>query len=263
MTVRGRCWLAGPDDEHPRELSPGDLVILPHGDKHWLADRPVEPTRPGMDVMQAVARGEAPFGESETTTTLVCGHFELDRDPEHPLTAALPPMIYLQARRQRDTAWLEPVLWALVDAAGDAAPGSGALADRLAEAVFIHAIRLAIEQSGDQPGFLAALRDVRIGRALGAVHARPEAPWTIEALAREAGMARATFAARFREVAGRTPMDYVTDWRMRRAAELLKESNAGLAEVALRTGFGSQEAFARAFKRRMGQTPGRYRREGA
>ena len=111
------------------------------------------------------------------------------------------------------------------------------------------------------PGWAGALRDPAIAPALAAIHADPANGWTVESLASRAGLSRAAFAKKFNAMVGEPPLTYLTRWRMTTAARLLRESDASLAAVAARTGYGSEFAFAKAFKREYGQAPGGYRRE--
>jgi len=126
------------------------------------------------------------------------------------------------------------------------------------QAIRAHAASCAVEASG----WIGALIDPRLSRAFRAVHARVEHPWTVEELAREAGMSRSAFAARFGDSVGLSPLDYVTRWRMFRAGGMLRRGDRSIAEVAVRVGYENESAFAKAFKRVTGVTPGVYRKEG-
>nr|WP_302477346.1 AraC family transcriptional regulator [Sphingomonas sp. ID1715] len=129
--------------------------------------------------------------------------------------------------------------------------------------MFIQAIRAHAASSGvEAAGWIGALVDPRLSRAFKAIHARVEHGWTVEDLAREAGMSRSAFAARFRDSVGLSPLDYVTRWRMFRAGALLRKGERSIAEIAIKVGYENESAFAKAFKRVTGITPGAYRREG-
>jgi len=256
LNVRGSCWFQSGEGP-PRRLDPGDMVIFPTGAAHWLADRNQPPSSDSSDPDSDRA------ATSDEATTLVCGHFEFDRGPDHPLRAALPPVMRLAAGGRRGSAWLEPVLWSLVETAGDDSAGAAALADRLAEAVFIEAVRRAVEQGESSTGLAAALRDPRLSSALAVMHAEPGRPWSLEELARRSGMSRASFAQKFRATVGTPPMSYLNAQRLRTASERLVESDDSVAEIARRSGFGSDAAFVRAFKRYAGSSPGAWRRSRA
>ena len=134
---------------------------------------------------------------------------------------------------------------------------------RLVDVLFVQALRTFIMNGSCKESGLRALGDPRIGKALQLVHERPAEPWTVEGLARAIGLSRSAFAARFSELVGEPPLEYVSRWRMTKAAELLRESDLSVLEVAERAGYGSEAAFGRAFKRHEGTAPARYRRQQA
>jgi AraC-like DNA-binding protein len=144
------------------------------------------------------------------------------------------------------------------------APGSEVVATRLAEILFIQALRTHIG-SGEgwrNKGWLRAIFDPQIGTALRAVHDGVSAPWTVESLAGAAGMSRSAFAARFKELLEQTPLEYVTEWRMQKAMQLLEQRDKKLIDVARSVGYESDAAFSKAFKRVVGANPGEYLKRG-
>jgi transcriptional regulator GlxA family with amidase domain len=133
----------------------------------------------------------------------------------------------------------------------------------LTDLLFIQAIRAHISQVKDCPnstGWLKAVADPQIGRALNLIHENPQAPWTVASLADEVSMSRSSFAARFTELLEISPLSYVTSWRMQKAQEMLRQGADNLADIANRTGYQSEAAFRKAFKRETGQAPGSFRR---
>jgi len=145
------------------------------------------------------------------------------------------------------------------------APGSEVVANRLAEALFIQAIRAHIASGAEscQQGWLRAIFDPQIGASLNSIHENVNRGWTVESLAGAAGMSRSAFAARFKELLGQTPLEYVTEWRMQKAMQLLQQNDKKLIEVAQSVGYETDAAFSKAFKRIMGLSPGEYRHNGA
>jgi AraC-like DNA-binding protein len=143
-------------------------------------------------------------------------------------------------------------------------PGSEVAANRLAEVLFIQAIRAHLASGADcrNPGWLRAIFDPQVGAAIGAIHENVNRPWTVEALAESAGMSRSAFALRFKELLGQTPLDYLTEWRMQKAVQLLEHKDKKLFEIARSVGYESDAAFSKAFKRVLGLTPGEHRRKG-
>jgi transcriptional regulator GlxA family with amidase domain len=190
----------------------------------------------------------------------VCGHFEYDRSALHPFFRTLPKLIHVETDENEKASWL---MTAARLAAAESSSGqrvASAVVDRLAEALLMQTLELYLAQSEEPHGFLAAVSDVRIGRALSSMHGAPERTWTLRELARIAGLSRSGFSERFRALVGQSPMRYLSDWRMLRARVLLEEGSLSTADVASRSGYQSEFAFARAFKRHFGRGPGASRR---
>jgi len=261
IVVRGHCWLYMDHFDEPKALTGGDIVVFPSGDAHWISDDPTHERISGEKVLEAIQNNKSIFQQGKTTTELVCGHFEFDRDRDHPFLKAMPPLIHIEGAERHHMQWLETVTNVLIDETGSGRAGSKAIVNRLAEVLFIQVIRAYVEKKKSKKGFLAALNDPKIGRALSLMHREPSKSWTLEKLAHEAGMSRSSFANTFREIVGITPMAYLTDWRMQKAKEHLEVSKDSLFEIAEKVGYSSEAAFNRAFKRRFKKTPGQYRRK--
>ncbi len=261
LVVRGNCWLQSEDMPEPILLSSGDIVVFPFGDSHWIAGDRRGRRLPGRAVVEAIRRKELIFQKGRMSATLVCGHFEFDRDFRHPFIQSLPRFIHLPGTDQRRFSWLETVLQVMIQEAGADRPGAEAVALRLAEVLFIHILRSYMMRAEVNHGFFAALKDRRIHAAMKRMHSELQTDWTLERLAREVGMSRSSFAARFKQMVGMAPMEYLTTWRMHKARELLVERNLALIDIAERVGYRSEPAFIRAFKRCFGQNPGAMRRE--
>lgn len=259
MVVRGSCWLWTADSPEPVPLGGGDLVVFTQGDAHWLSDQPQRQCVPGVQVIEGIANGRPLFQEGNVATTLVCGHFEFDRDLHHPLLQSLPPMIHLRGAERHENAWLETAVSSIIRETEAPQPGTAVIVDRLAEILFIQVLRAYMAEA--QPdGYWAALNDREISQALTLLHAQPAASWTLESIARRIGMSRSAFASRFKQLVGETPMRYLTGWRMQKARELLRETNLSVTAVAYQVGYNSQAAFIRAFYREFRQNPGAMRK---
>lgn len=265
VILRGQCWLRMPGERTPIALRGGDVAVFMTGAPHALVDNPKARAFPP----EIVLRGQGPnhlgpvtFGGGGAPATLLCGYFRVDRDSRHPLIAALPQLIHIrEAQGQGQASALLGNLVALMTQETRAAqPGAEAVINRLCEVLFVHVVRAYLEQSPRIAGILAALADSQICAALNEVHHAPERPWTLAALASRLGMSRSAFAARFHEVVGQTPMQYLTNWRMETARRLLLERRLSVAAVAGHVGYGSEAAFGKAFKRVVGVGPGGYRR---
>lgn len=261
VVLRGACWLLS-DGRDPLPLGVGDVVFTPHGHGHAIADRPDSPVadfRPDGD-------DESPLRELHlpgpgAATELLCASYSFDRTRPHPLFAELPAIVHMPAQVGH-----HPSLRAAIDLLGDELRhprvGTEALLPALVDMLLLYVLRAWLEeQSGHRgAGWATALTDPSISAALRLVHRHPDRPWTVEALAGQAGLSRAAFAKRFTTVVGQPPLAYLTWWRMTTAARLLRGSDAALRAVAPRCGYRSEFAFAKAFKREYGMAPGRYRR---
>ena len=265
LIARGGCW-ANAIGQEPIRLGEGDLVVFPQGDAHVLSSAPGMRATPDLSLF---ARGPAPLpfvyemgGGGEERTRVVCCFLGCDERPYNPLLAALPQSIHLSARGPRATVgWLGTLLNIAVAESGAARPGGENVLSRLAELMFVEMIRQHLEALPEsERGWLAGLRDPVVGQALAAMHGEPAAEWTVEGLARVAGVSRSVLAERFTEMAGQPPMQYLALWRAQLASRLLADGGQ-IAEVAAAVGYDSEAAFSRAFKRLVGRAPGTWRRE--
>ncbi len=274
MMVKGDGW-AATDGLPPVRLTGGDIVMFPHGDAHILSSAPglrapqdqsewILATR---NVPKPIAvtynRGVLQPGTTqavdEANAVIVCGFIGCDLRPYNPLIEALPRMLHLPSSRAG--AWVAPMLHQAVVESRESRPGSSAVLERVSEMVFVDAARRYLEAlPEDASGWLAALRDRQVGKAIGLMHARPDKPWTIDELGRQAGLSRSALHERFVEMVGQPPMQYLTNWRMQRGAALLRDGDATVATIAQEVGYESEAAFARAFKRMVGKPPAAWRR---
>jgi AraC-like DNA-binding protein len=173
----------------------------------------------------------------------------------------LPPVIVLPGELSRSVHWLEPTLKFIACEAQSGRPGAQTVVSRLADVLFIQIVRGYLATlPASSSGWLGALGDSQIGAALGFIHQSPELDWTVQSLAAKVAMSRSAFASRFARLVGEPPLAYVTRWRMQKAAGLLRQSSATLANIAERVGYDSEAAFSKAFKRAVGSAPGAYRR---
>lgn len=298
VVLRGPCVLLRPDVP-PLPLGVGDVVFLPHGDGYALAEHPdspltaptcgpdgtpVDPPAPAgrprvleerFAAPPAGDRTAIPPGATPTTVTL-CGAYHLDRAYTHPLLGSLPPVVHVPAQLggapggddDGARAGLRATVELLGAELGTALPGTGIVVPALLDAMLVYILRTwyaeaAATTSGTvghpTRGWAAALADPVVRAALDAVHDNPAAPWTVESLGAHAGLSRAAFSRRFTALVGRPPLAYLTWWRLTGAARLLRHSDAPLASVADQVGYASEYAFANAFKRQFGTSPGRYR----
>ncbi|AJR23382.1 MULTISPECIES: AraC family transcriptional regulator [Sphingobium] len=261
LVVRGSGILISGNNAEPIPLRGGDVFIMLDDEPYRLFDHEGSQMIDCVDVEKLRVGHRIELGGGGALTTFVSGAFEIDALDAQPLLAVLPKLLHLKLDQNRSLAF-QSVLELL--AAETEAPGLGseAVTSRLFELLFVHAIRaLASQPGGPTHGWLAALADRNLAQAIKAVHAEPGRDWTVEALAREAGMSRSAFAARFKVVVGRTPLEYLTHWRIYRATRMIQRRGTALAEVSRSIGYESPAAFNRAFKKETGQTPGAFRKK--
>jgi len=263
VIVRGNCWLRMPGRREPVALQGGDFVALLRGTSHRLSDSLRGPSLPAAAIVgdQDLSNfGPVVHGGGGQPATILCGYFEFDRDTLHPIVSALPSIIHLRGTDNSEFVWLKAALEFMIHETRGARPGSEAVVNRLAGVLFVQMVRAYMEQAPKPPPILAAIADRHIGAALSRMHAAPDEAWTLASLAAACGLSRSALAARFLELVGRTPMQYLTLWRMQRARELLASSHLSTGSIAERVGYQSDIAFAKAFKRITGVGPGAFRR---
>ncbi|HET9601105.1 MAG TPA: AraC family transcriptional regulator, partial [Acidimicrobiales bacterium] len=202
-------------------------------------------------------------GGGGAPTNLVCGTVRFGHPAAHNLVALLPRTIVVDgaAAPSPEADWMQSTLRLIAAEGRELRPGGEAVITRLSDILVIQAIRswIAGDPAG-QTGWLGALQDPRIGRAMSLVHRDPARPWSVASLARETAMSRSAFAARFTELVGESVMQYVTRWRMQVALDWLRHDDVPVAALAARLGYESEAAFSRAFKRTVGVSPGAARR---
>lgn len=264
VIVRGNCWLRIAGQQEPIALQGGDVVAFLHGGAHGLVDAKDGEARPTDEILEGQSIenfGPVKYGGGGAPASILCGYFEFDRNSQHPLVAALPPFIHLQGTGISEFAWLHTALNFMIHETLAARPGAEAVVSRLAGVLFVQMVRAYIEQAESPPAMLAAIADKQIGAALALMHKDPARGWTLDTLARGAGMSRSALALRFHQLVGNTPMQYLTMWRMQLARKLLGETVLSTAAIAERVGYQSEAAFSKAFKKIVGTGPGAYRRE--
>jgi AraC-like DNA-binding protein len=247
-------------------LDGGDLALVTQGAGHRLCSDPAAPAPGILDLPreEISERYEVlRHGGGGARTRMMCGAVRFDHPAARNLVALLPEIIYLDGAGTPDAVWMQGTLALIAAETRQLRPGGEAVITRLADVLVIQAIRWWMETDPSaQTGWLGALRDEQIGRALSLIHGHPARAWTVALLADELAMSRSAFAARFTELVGEPVMQYVTRWRMRVAINALQDEGATVAQLADRLGYRSEAAFARAFKRVIGVAPGSIKRQG-
>jgi AraC-like DNA-binding protein len=238
----GQCKVEADVLRHAMLLEEGDLVVLPHGDPHKLS---TDDTR---------------LACTPDLTSLICGELRFAGHSQHPLNHALPSCFVVRSKEAGDT--FRQLSKMMVDVVNSGMIGRQVLLNKLADTLFTLAVCDYARRAEDRRGLFAALTDTRICKVLQAVHEKPGYAWTMQAMASLACMSRSAFAERFTQLMKVPPMQYVTQWRVTIAEQLLRDRQQSVASIAQQLGYSSEAAFRRLFKRVSGISPGRIRAEG-
>ena len=263
VVTSGQVLLEAPGGEIA-SLRPGDLGLVPHGEGHVLRSEPgvaapgvLELEREEISERYEILR----HGGGGAPTMLICGAVRFDHPAARNLVEILPPIIRVEASGSLQSDWMQSTLRLMAAEARELRPGGEAVITRLGDILVVQAIREWLETDpAARTGWLGALQDPQIGRAISLIHRDPARAWSVASLADELAMSRSAFAARFTELVGDPVMQYVTRWRMQIAVSSLTHDGATVGELAARLGYRSEAAFARAFKRVIGTPPGAVKR---
>jgi AraC-like DNA-binding protein len=263
LVVEGQATarVAGHDDV---ALEAGDIVVLPHGDGHELWNGRVRQLTDASALLPRIVGGALASergGGSGPVTKFICGYIGCERHATRSFLAGLPPVFKTHIRREASGEWIESSIRYLAAEQRSTRAGRSALLAKLAEALFVETLRAymaALPPEGT--GWMAAARDPAVGRALAAIHRAPAEAWTVAGLAKQAGVSRSVFAARFHQLLGDAPLAYLARWRIQLGARLLETTRDSVLQIAQQVGYESEAAFNRAFKRELELPPARYRR---
>jgi AraC-like DNA-binding protein len=248
------------------DVRAGEIVLLPRNDVHTLASGTGLVPVSARQLIQPSADGglaRISHGGGGEPAQIVCG-FLGSEDSYNPLIATLPRILKLDVREGVSREWVEA---SVRFAAGELTAGrfaSSSLMARLSELLFVEAMRqYSTTFSNQEAGWLKGVVDPQVGRALAAIHHNITSPWSADSLAKEVSMSRSAFVDRFTTLVGMPPIRYLTVWRLQAAKRILRETSKTIAQLAQEVGYGSDEAFSRAFKREFGLSPSRWRDQQA
>jgi AraC-like DNA-binding protein len=256
------AWLEVEGDPEPVSLCAGDLVILPRGDAHVVRDSRHSPVLwlDGILAESPAVNGRLHHGGGGARSELLCGGFSVEQLTARPLLELLPRVVHLRGNEGRAPEWLAGLVRMISVEMATSGPGSEAVVTRLTDALLAQALRQGLLDVDQSSGGASAVSDTEIARALRLMREHPDRAWSVPAMAAAVAMSRSAFAERFRGATGETPMQHLTRYRMARAAEYLRNTNAGIRDIARRTGYESEVSMSRAFRRQFGTSPGAYRR---
>jgi AraC-like DNA-binding protein len=255
--VSGQCWLVMEGVADPVRLAAGDFVVLPHGRSFRVAsDLDVSPVDI-MTVITAPLNGNIFCWKGGGACLALSALFTFAGDDAILLLGVLPPLVHIHKQAEREA--MRWYLERMMKVIREPQPGGLLLAEHLAQMMLVEVLGLYMADIGTSgTGWFFALADKQLGAAMGAMHADPGHRWTVQQLAERAGMSRSAFALRFKQKVGTSAIDYLTHWRMLRAAEMLANSREPVSAIALAVGYESESAFGFAFKREMGCSPRQY-----
>lgn len=262
LLTEGRATVRLDSGDH-LSLEAGDIVMIPHGDRHVVENGPATRTiDDGAHLAGILSQGLKRWhvGGGGEVTRFVCGYMACDPRLGQVFLSGLPPLFKVSMRAHPLGSWLENSIRFFLDQADRVAPGRDAVLAKLSEVLFVETLRAWIAHlPAHQTGWLAGARDAEVGKALALMHSQPARPWTIASLAREAGISRSVLAERFRHYLDQTPMAYLTRWRLQLGAQMLTSTNRSVLQIAADVGYESEAAFNRAFKREFAVPPARFR----
>ncbi len=255
--VSGACWMSVDGVPDPVRLATGDCFLLPRGRAFRLASDLNLPPIDALAMFLAKPNGSVSLHNGGGECSIVGGHFVLDGNHADILLGMLPPIVHI--RKESDKAALRWSLDRMMQELRDPQPGGFLVVDHLAHMMLLQALRLHLAAGiAGGVGWLFALADRQMSLAINAMHDDPAHRWTLQALAGRAGMSRSTFALKFKQTVGASPLDYLTRWRMLLAGDRLENSSDSISVIALSLGYESESAFSTAFKRVMGRSPRQY-----
>jgi AraC-like DNA-binding protein len=260
IIASGRCWVAIEGGER-HWAEQGDVVVLPYGHQHHMGGADDAVCVSVLDIMAPPPWAEMPvvrYGSGGDRTDVICGYLDVDDPLFDPALAALPPIFVVRPTGAAKP-WVESSLRYVLEATQDGESDSQVLT-RLPTIVLAEVLRLHLaEAPAADRGWLSALRDPVLAPALSHLHRDPARRWTVADLAAASNVSRSVLDERFRHVLGRSPIRYLTDWRLHMAKDLLATTDLGVHAIAHRVGYDSEEAFSRAFKRAYGRSPAHWR----
>lgn len=262
VITQGSCWIESGDG--PRhELREGDVVSFPLGHAHRMGIGEGGASVYVTSLLPMPPWTELPVirhGGGGAPGALVCVYLRCDELLHNPILGSLPPLLVFRPDQHRDTRWIRANLEHIVREASIGRPGCGCVIARLTELLFIEILRCHIENLPEgATGWLAALGDPHLARALACFHSEPARQWTLDDVAREAAMSRTALLDNFQRVLGTSPMRYLTTWRLQLVAQALHTTRRSLAQIAEDVGYSSESALSRAFKRETGVGPAGWR----
>jgi len=265
LLTAGSALLEVEGEPRPIRLTAGDLVIIPRGEAHTVKDSPKSEVQWLDSILERTppVNGRLDHGGGGQLSELLCGGFAVDQLTGRPLLEALPTVVLLRGSEGRAPEWLVGLIRMIASEMASSGPGSEAVVTRLTDALLAQALRQCLVEVDRAGGGVPSVSDPSIAKALRLVREHPDQAWSVPRMAAAVSMSRSAFAERFRAATGEAPMRHLTRYRMARAAEYLRGTQAGIREIARLTGYDSEVSVTKAFRRQFGVAPGAYRKANA
>lgn len=251
LVCHGEAWVHMRDMAQPVKMCAGDIAFFAHDATHVISGLQTIP-----DEQACSSRS---FSRSEPGTGLICGHLKLPAHIHRLLLALFPALILIHPDQDSVGRQMRSLIEMMTQEASENALGVTAVLDRLSDALFLCILRHTLHAMPHLSPLFAALTDDSLCLAVSDFIDHPAESWTVERMAKRACLSRSAFSARFTELVGMPPMEFVATWRMQLAADWLTKGNNSMMDVAMRCGYESEAAFRKAFKRITGTTPGQLR----
>ena len=256
VPLSGKFFI-GTDNKDAIGVQDTEIIMLPNGSSHWIADQPGRKLIPSKLAGKACELGRPLFQQGQITNRLMCGLVKYDHAVSHPILDSFPQIMHFPELKPTDPVWMSALL---IDTEMRSTQGNGSpIVDRLTEAFFLQLLNRYVSENREATGFLAALSDRRVHQALLLIHQELRLNWTLELLSERVGMSRATLNRHFQDTVGVAPMTYVLNWRIVKAYSLIKYSSATLDQIAESIGFMSARTLSKAFQRQYNCTPSELR----
>jgi AraC-like DNA-binding protein len=260
IVLSGDCYVGVRDsDVESISINEMDIVMVPNGEMHWIADQPGRTLTPSVTAGDACELGSPLFQDGIITNKLICGLIDYDKEILHPILDSLPSVLHLSGISPDDPIWMTVLL---IDAEMEKrVTNQSSIIDRLTEVLFLQFLNRYLSENKESVGFFAALCNHRIHRVLELIHQSPQQQWSLDLLAEQANMSRATLIRQFKSTVGEPPMTYLSKWRMIKAHKLLRHSSKTIDQISELVGFTSARTLSKAFMNHYGLTPSQFRRK--
>lgn len=259
IALNGSFYVGESEKSKAVNVNQMDIIMLPQGDKHWIADQTNRDLIPSQQAGEACELGNPLFQQGVITNKLICGQVRYDKEILHPILDSLPAVLHFTSIEPSDPIWMTVIL---IDTEMERTQvNRSSIIDRLTEVLFLQLLHKYMNDNKEISGFFSALRNHRIHHVLELIHKNPEIQWSIKSLGEKVGMSRATLARQFKTAVGTTPISYISDWRMMKAHHLLKYSSGSIEQIAETVGFSTARTLNKAFLRHYSYTPSKLRRK--